>query len=100
MWNLIQIIYMINDLKFKKDLNCLKQFLLDNKAYSNYIDNIYKRYRLRSHKELVNYLYGLTRRIPFGKLFDHSLVWSETKEGVDFWARLDYRFEEFYDIYC
>lgn len=68
------------------NLKKVKQFLIDNNAYYNYLDNLYKENHLNNLDDVLdffsNHIYEMHRFITF------SFAWCNTKEGDDYWLNL------------
>ena len=64
----------------------VKQFLIDNNAYYNYLDNLYKENHLNNLDDVSNFFSRHIHEIY--SFIDFSFVWSHTKEGIDYWHNL------------
>ena len=82
-------------------LKKLKQFLIENNAYSNYMGNLCIQYKINnesSFNELLNKL--ITTGYPQSCLIN-LIQWNSTKEGDRFWRKLDHKFKWYQtDIIC
>ena len=72
----------------KKYLPFFLKFLIQKKAYISYITAL-----VAQHDRIISY----ERTYRLNQLID-QIVWIDTKEGWDFWQRLDSEFEKLYSI--
>lgn len=68
------------------NLKKVKQFLIDNNAYYNYLDNLYKENHLNNFDDVLVFFSRHIHEIY--SFIDFSFVWSHTKEGIDYWHNL------------
>lgn len=68
------------------NLKKIKQFLIDNNAYYNYLYNLYHQNHLNNFDDV---LYFFSRNInKIDSFIDFSFEWCRTKEGEDYWHLL------------
>lgn len=68
------------------NLKKVKQFLLDNNAYYNYLYNLYQENHLNNFDDVLVFFSRHIHEIY--SFIDFSFVWSHTKEGIDYWHNL------------
>ena len=68
------------------NLKKIKQFLIDNDAYYNYLDNLYKENHLNNLDDILNFFSSHIHHMY--SFIDFSFIWSNTKEGIDYWHHL------------
>jgi hypothetical protein len=64
----------------------VKQFLLDNNAYHNYLDNLYQENHLNNFDDVLDFFSRYMNHIY--RFIDFSFTWSFTKEGDTYWLNL------------
>lgn len=68
------------------NLKKVKQFLLDNNAYHNYLYNLYQENHFNNFDDVLNFFSRYIYKID--KFIDFSFEWWITKEGEDYWHLL------------
>lgn len=68
------------------NLKKVKQFLLDNNAYHNYLYNLYQENHLNNFDDVLNFFSRHINKID--RFIDFSFEWWCTKEGEDYWHLL------------
>jgi hypothetical protein len=65
----------------------VKKFLIDNNAYHNYLYNLYQENHLNNLDDVSNFFSRHIHEIY--SFIEFSFVWSHTKEGFDYWKKLN-----------
>lgn len=72
------------------NLKKIKQFLLDNDAYHNYLYNLYQENHLNNFDDVLNFFSRYINKMYV--VIDFSFTWAYTKEGEDYWLNLHKNF--------
>ena len=65
----------------------VKQFLIDNNAYHNYLYNLYQENHLDNFDDVLDFFSRYIRNTH--RFIDFSFTWCYTKEGNMYWANLN-----------
>ena len=68
------------------NLKKVKQFLIDNNAYYNYLYNLYQQNHLNNFDDVLNFFSRYIHKM--GRVIDFSFIWSLTKEEDTYWLNL------------
>ena len=92
--------------KYCFEIKKLKQFLIANNAYFNYLENIYKLKNIKNYYDFLERIEALHKCILVKYEYQSFAVlirgfpWSSSKEGYYFWSELYDKALKTKDIMC